>query len=349
MMATLKVVCGALDEFTEGQIVLRGVIHPASLPGLLKPDYQRETLRKATIEGLMDAFRSGGRVPDVELAVRGERYGCTDSGRTYTITGDVYIIDGLQRISAARQFASEGDGKPLVGAMIHFGTTEEWERERFDILNMRRTRLSPNVLLRNRTAQCPSLRRLYDLCQDESFVLYQRVSWSQYMRREELLTALSFLKTVMRLHSKFGAGRYHVVPALWQALPPMMSSVGQSVMVENVSAFFELLDSAWGIRSILYKDRATHLKSGFLFALADVISSYPAFWTGKSLRIDRDLQKKIGQFGLHDPNVRVLACSTSSIGLLSRLIVDHINSGKRTRRLVAPDPYQGGVRREAYG
>ena len=190
--------------------MLRGVIDPASLGGLLKPDYQRETLRKATIEGLMEAFRRRlGRVPDVELAVRGERYGCTDSNGTYTITGDVYIIDGLQRISAARQFVSDG-GKPLVGAMLHFGTTEEWERERFDILNMRRTRLSPNVLLRNRAAQCPSLRRLYDLCSDESFVLCQRVSWSQYMRREELLTALSFLKTVMRLHSKFGAGRYGV-------------------------------------------------------------------------------------------------------------------------------------------
>ncbi len=344
-MTPLKILSGALDELTEGQIVLRGVIDPASLNGLLKPDYQRETLRKAKIEELMDAFRSTtGRVPDVELAVRGETYGCTDSGGTYTITGEVYIVDGLQRISAARQVAHEG-GNPLVGAMIHFGTTESWERERFDILNMCRTRLSPNVLLRNRTAQCPSLKRLYDLCQDESFALYQRVTWSQYMRREELLTALTFLKTVMRLHSQFGAGRYVAVPGLWQALPPMMSSVGAETMVENVKAFFQFLDSAWGIRGILYKDRATHLKSGFLFALADVISAYPEFWSGKSLRIDRDMQKKISQFGLHDPNVRAMACSTSSIGLLSRLIVDHINSGRRTRRLAAP-AYQGGIRRE---
>jgi len=127
IMTSLKVLSGALDELTEGQIVLRGVIDPASLGGLLKPDYQRETLRKATIEGLMSAFRDGaGRVPDVELAVRGERYGCTDSGGTYTITGDVFIIDGLQRISAAKHFAADG-GKPLVGAMIHFGTTEEWK------------------------------------------------------------------------------------------------------------------------------------------------------------------------------------------------------------------------------
>jgi hypothetical protein len=344
-MTALKVLSGALDELTEGQIVLRGVIDPASLTGLLKPEYQRETLRKSTIEGLMEAFRDGaGRVPDVELAVRGEQYGCTDSDGTYTISGDVYIIDGLQRISAARQFAS-GGGKPLVGAMIHFATTEAWERDRFDILNMRRTRLSPNVLLHNRTAQCPSLHRLYQLCSEESFVLYQRVSWSQYMRREELLTALSFLKTVMRLHSKFGAGRYATLPGLWQALPPMMSTVGHNTMVENIKKFFELLDVAWGIRNILYKDRATHLKFGFLFALADVISAYPAFWSGKSLRIDSDVQKRIGQFGLHDPSIRAMACSTSSIALLSRLIVDHLNSGKRTRRLVGPDAFQGGTRR----
>ncbi len=343
-MTPLKILSGALDELTEGRIVLRGVIDPASLGGLLKPDYQRETLRKAKTEELMEAFRSSsGGVPDVELAVRGERYGCTDANGTYTITGDVYIIDGLQRISAARHFVSDG-GKPLVGAMIHFATTEEWERERFEILNMRRTRLSPNVLLHNRAAQCPSLHRLCDLCFDESFALCQRVSWSQYMRREELLTALSFLKTVMRLHSKFGAGRYLHVSGIWQALPPMMSSVGHATMIENVKMFFQLLDSAWGIRKILYKDRATHLKSGFLFALADVISEYPEFWSGKSLRIDRDMQKKIGQFALSDPNVRAMACSGSSIAFLTRLIVDHINAGKRTRRLVAPQPFRGGTR-----
>jgi len=349
IMTSLRILSGALDVLNGDQIVLRGVIDPASLGGLLRPDYQRETLPKSTIEGLMEAFRNGsGRVPDVELAVRGGRYGCTDSGGTYTITGDVYIIDGLQRISAARQFAYDG-GRPLVGAMIHFGTTEHWERERFRILNMQRSRLSPNVLLRNQASECPSLRLLCDLCTDESFVLYQRISWSQHMRREELLTALTFLKTAMRLHSKFGAGRYVSVSGIWQALPHLMANVGHAAMIENIRTFFELLDATWGIRGILYKDRATHLKGAFLAALADVISEYPAFWLEKRLRIDRDLQKKIGQFGLNDPNVRAMACSGSSIGLLSRLIVDHINSGKRTRRLVTPDPFQGGIRRAVCG
>ena len=60
-MTPIKVLSGALDELTEGQIVLRGVIDPASFRGLLKPDYQRETLRESTIEGLMKAFRDGDR------------------------------------------------------------------------------------------------------------------------------------------------------------------------------------------------------------------------------------------------------------------------------------------------
>lgn len=345
-MTPLRILSGALDELSEGQIVLRGVIDPETFSALERPAYQRETLAKPTIAGLMEAYRDGAsRVPDVELAVRGERYGCTDVKGTYSITGSVFIIDGLQRISAARQFVSEG-GRPLVGAMVHFGTTEQWERERFRILNMRRTRLSPNVLLRNNAAERPSLRRLRQLCSDDSFALCQRVSWSQHMRREELLTALTYLKTVTRLHSRFGAGRYVDVAGICQAIPPMMANVGHATMIENVKTFFELLDAAWGVRGILYKDRATHLKGAFLAALADVISEYPAFWSGKSLRIDRDMQKKIGQFPLGEPSVRTMACSTASIGLLSRLIVDHINAGKRTRRLLAPDPFRGGTRRE---
>lgn len=245
-MTPLRILSGALDELSEGQIVLRGVIDPETFSALERPAYQRETLAKPTIAGLMEAYRDGaGRVPDVELAVRGERYGCTDVKGTYSITGSVFIIDGLQRISAACQFVSEG-GRPLVGAMVHFGTTEQWERERFRILNMRRTRLSPNVLLRNNAAECPSLRRLRQLCSDDSFALCQRVSWSQHMRREELLTALTFLKTVTRLHSRFGAGRYVDVAGICQAIPPMMANVGHATMIENVKAFFEVLDAAWG-------------------------------------------------------------------------------------------------------
>jgi uncharacterized ParB-like nuclease family protein len=59
------------------------------------------------------------------------------------------------------------------------------------------------------------------------------------------------------------------------------------------------------------------------------------------LRIDRDVARKIGKFPLNEPSVRAMACSGSNLLFLTRNIVDHINSGKRTRRLVEPAPYQG--------
>jgi len=343
---TLKIVSGALDEMTDGEIVLRGVIDPASLDGLLTPLYQREELRDATIEKLVKALRNRKRFPDVDLAVRGDHYGCTDDRKgTYTITGSVYIVDGLQRTTAARRVLREG-GHPLLGTMVHFATTEDWERGRFLDLNQNQKRVSPNVVLRDHAADYAVLKRLHQLCSDESFVLCERISWQQFMRREELLTAVTFLKTAMRLHGRFGAGRHPGITNMCEALAPMAANVGTTTMVENVKTFFDLLDSAWGIRGILHKDRATHLRVGFLSALADVFSEYDVFWNGKTLRIDRELRKKIGQFPLREPNIDAMARSgagaTSS--LLRRLIVDHINSGKRTRRLDKPDPYRGGMR-----
>lgn len=343
---TLKIVSGALDETTEGEIVLRGVIDPVSLDGLLTPQYQREELRDSTIEKLVKALRNRKRFPDVDLAIRGEHYGCTDDRKgTYTLTGPVYIVDGLQRITAARRLLREG-GQPPIGAMLHFGTTEEWERGRFLDLNQNQKRVSPNVVLRDHAADYPVLKRLVQLCSDESFVLCQRISWQQFMRREELLTAVTFLKTTMRLHGRFGAGRNAGISNMCEALAPMAATVGSNMLVENVKTFFDLLDGAWGIRGILHKDRATHLRFGFLSALADVFCEYDTFWNGKALRIDRELKKKIAQFPLREPNIDAMARSGAGAtsALLRRLIVDHINSGKRTRRLDKPDPYRGGTR-----
>jgi len=212
---------------------------------------------------------------------------------------------------------------------------------------MTRLRLSPNILLRNQAADCASLRFLYDLCFNEAFVLSRRVCWSQNMRRtQELLTALTYLKASMRLHSRFGPGRYSGVSQLWQALPSMMDKVGSEPMVENIKTFFGLLDNAWGVKHVLYRDRATHLKPGFLFALADALSDCPSFWNGSRLLIDRDSQKKIARFPVGDPGVKTMACAQSSAGLLGRLMLDHINSGKRAQRPGSDKLHKGGTHRE---
>ncbi len=342
-MDQIQILYGAMEPSSEGHIVLRGVLDPASLWDIAIPAYQRETVRESTIEDLSTAYRGkAGRPPDVELAVRGTLYEITEVDGTFTITGDVFVVDGLQRLSGARVAANRNEA-PRVGATIYFGTTEVWERERFDVLNMSRSRLSPNLLLRNRATQCSWLGRLHALCLDPSFSLYEMVSWAQYMRRDQVMTALTFLKTVMRLHGGFGAGRYASVEELWRVLPFMMADVGQEAMVANIRTFFDLLDSAWGVREVLFKNRATHLKMGFLFALADLFARYPSFWSGPHLRIERDVAQKIGKFPLNEPSVRAMACSGTNLLFLTRNIVDHINSGKRTRRLIEPDLYQAAA------
>jgi hypothetical protein len=126
----------------------------------------------------------------------------------------------------------------------------------------------------------------------------------------------------------------------------MMETVGADIFIENVRTFFDVLDAAWGIRERKIKNRAIHLKSGFLFALADVISDYSEFWDGKALRVYRDTRKKIGQLDLENENIRALAISPSNVALLRSLIVTHINNGRRTRRLSVEEQYRGGTRRE---
>ena len=342
----LKITSGGLELGEGGAIVLRGAIHPESLQGLQAGSYQREELRDSYIEDMMNTMRAGFLLPDVDLGVRGEHYGCTDDKKgAFLITGPVYIIDGLQRITACRRLLQEG-GTPHIGAMVHFATAEAWESNRFDALNQHHIKVSANVLLRNRTATFPALNELYSLCTDESFVLWQRVCWQQFMRREDLLTALTLLRVTMRLHSQFGAGKHSDMKGLCAALGPMSTKVGNKQIAQNMKTFFNLLDGAWGIHGILHKDRATHLCYGFMCALANVLGEHDAFWKGRELQIPRDVAKKVGQFPIKQQNIDAMArgSATATINVLTRLILDHINSGKRTRRLEKPNPFKGGTR-----
>src|SRR3989344_3325912 len=145
---SIKVRHAALDEF-DGQIVLRGRIDPVSLGDLKVGPYQRELLPKSKIGDLKTAFKDpSGSVPDLDLGMRGGNFSIdkkapTEHGEVLILHDPVFIIDGLQRTTAAKELLLEGC-EARIGAMIHFGTTEEWEQKRFYTLNVARTRLSPN-------------------------------------------------------------------------------------------------------------------------------------------------------------------------------------------------------------
>jgi hypothetical protein len=110
--------------------------------------------------------------------------------------------------------------------------------------------------------------------------------------------------------------------------------VGKQVMRDNTKMYFEVLDSAFGVRRVAFKQGASYMKSGFLLSLARVFSNHEDFWRGEKLFVEAPLLRKIAQFPYSDPQIVQLASSGGKgPDILYVLMVDHINSGKRTRRL----------------
>lgn len=334
---SVKVVSGMLDldrdESGEEYIILRGVIDPTSLERLQVDDYQREQLAAPKIERIKEGIRNRG-VPDIVLGMRGEKY-LEREGAMY-LQDPVYIIDGFQRVTAAMSLMGEADGiLPRLGVKLHFGTDYEFEKELFDKLNLEQTRLSGNVTLRNRRSTNPTMEALYKLTADKGFAMKDQICWGQNMRRGELISAVTYIKVAAMLHSHAGPGRSSGVVELAEGLKKIMGNVGQRKLVENVRIYFEIIDMCWGIRRVHYRGGATYLKSGFLLQLARVFSDHAVFWKDDLLTVDRTVQRKLSQFPISDPEVMRLS-STGGMAneLLYQLLVNHINSGRRTHRLV---------------
>ena len=99
--------------------------------------------------------------------------------------------------------------------------------------------------------------------------------------------------------------------------------------------FFQDINDIWGITNVTFKGKATFLKYGFLGALAQVLSDYRQFWTGERLYIKQDYKRKLATFPLNDPTVMQLGSIGRDTNLvLKRLLIDHLNKGRRTGRLV---------------
>jgi hypothetical protein len=327
----IKLTHAALDDDETGQIILRGVIDPASLGYLKVDDYQREVLPPSRIKNLALAIQANS-VPDIDLGMRGGSY--DNDNEVFYLKNPTYIIDGLQRVAAARQLINTGV-QPRLGALIHFNTTKEWERERFKMLNVSRVKLSPSVLLRNLRPVNPAIDMLFNLCLDSKFALYNKVSWQQRMSRDQLLGALGLLKVASRIHLRFGMqlsqSNYE---KLAYAFDKLVKRAGRTTVRDNIKVFWDIVDECWGVRMVAFKEQAPQLKGNFLAALTEVIGSHVDFWDDNKLVMPADLRKKMTQFPITDPQVQQLAGSGgSSRKILYELMLRHLNSGKRTRRL----------------
>jgi hypothetical protein len=332
---TVRILHGALDE-EAGDIVLRGRIDPDSLDALMVDDYQREVQPLSTINGIMKGFKAGAAVPDIHLSLRGSHV--TDNGSTYTLRDPVYIVDGLQRVSAAKHFRFQG-GVPRLGATVYFDKSKEWEVDHFKTLNVDLTKLSSNVMLRNMREQFPVVATLYSLTEeDNQFVLKGRVCWKQRKMREHLVTSVTLLKVVGALHSHLGSGLSGRIFELAPGVEKIMERVGRNIFRANIRTFFELLDNCFGLRVIAFTEGACQIRSTFMMTLARVLSDHLTFWRedDKKLFIEAQLIRKFKGFPIQDPTVQQLSgAGGQAEKLLYQLMVEHFNRGKRTQRLRA--------------
>lgn len=337
---SIKLTNAAIDIFntpTGESIIIRGVIDPGSLSEIKSDSYQREIGTSSKIGALAKAFKES-TVPDVELGMRGNKTRASDNGTVYHLQDETYVIDGLQRISGARYLMqTEPGAQPRVGCVVHLDTTFEWELERFRILNAERSKLAGSVLLRNQTGASKAVFMLHNLCGDKSFVLADRICWQQKMLRNHILSAVTFIKVCGMLHARFGPARGNRIPEMVDSMDKMVETLGQTAMRSNIKAFFDLLDRCFGLRIITFSHGAAQVKGTFLLSFADLFTQADEFWRNGKLFVSADLEAKIRKFPIQDPEVARLAGSSGKAKhIFMGLLLEHINSGKRTKRISLP-------------
>jgi hypothetical protein len=327
----IKIAKAALADWGNDHIILRGVIDPASLAALKVGNYQRGA-QPRNVRGIMQGFTHAGGVPDIELGMRGLSF--TQAEGNFLLYDPIYIIDGLQRREAALDVLKNGI-QPKLGVRIHFDTTEPWERKRFELLNANRTKVSSSVLIRNLAADNSAIKMLKDLSLDPFFPLANRVSWDQRMKTGQFVHGGMFLKTIAQIHHRLAPGlassRYTEMSA---GLEELMGRVGRTVLRDNITQFWEIIDECFNVRGVEVASAAPHLKSGFLSVLAKIFADHQNFWNDTNLTVSSDLRRKLALFPINDPNIsRLCGASGQTQVWLYYQIVDHINHRKRSRRL----------------
>lgn len=331
----------SLDTFNNAA-VLRGVIDSRSLADLKTDTYQRELLPALSRRNILTGFRSGHKIPDVELGMRGDNFQF-EAGNTGALLFDpVYIIDGQQRIKTAIEHLAAEDARPVrLGTTIHFNTTPAWEMHQFQVLNQWQLKVSARVLLRNDRDKYPAVGLLHALtCADRDFVLYNRVCWEQNMRRQNLMSATTVMYALLRLHS-------HIVPGLMSSLNQaeemsniLVEKLGVLLIKQNVKSLFDLIDGCWGMKNIHFKGGAAYVKRGFIETLARLLSDHPVFWRdGTRLEVTAPWRRKLATFPITDPEIlRLSGASGAARTTLYLHLLAHLNSGKRAHRLVSRHP-----------
>lgn len=333
------------NENGEEEIVIQGFLDIEGVKLLQVGPYQREILAPITKGGrtnsIEKAVRNGKRLQAIVCGMRGED--TRVSGNEILLKNDVFVIDGLQRISGMKAVASQDEALAetmRIGAEVRLNTTQKSEAELFHILNTQRTPMSPNVIFRNKKETNPAIGTLFGLSgSDKTFALYGRVSWKQRMTREELVSALTLVKVAQALHRhveiEFARGVGKGNEAMASAVERMAQAVGLRVFRENVHTFFEVIEDCWGVRNVAYTTVNTQLRSNFLMTVARLFSEHTNFWEGDRLVVPTIMRKSMASFPIRDPEIaRMAAAGNMTLPLLMGYLIKHIEKGKRVNKLV---------------
>jgi hypothetical protein len=333
----VRILKPSLDDVGR-QTVLRGIIDNDSLKDLRTDYYQRELMPESNRRDIITALENNTQLPDIELGMRGQTF-TMPSSSLVTLEDPTYIIDGLQRVGSLLSHLAEfPTAKNRLGAIIHIGTTADWERERFHILNSSRIKVSVNKLLHNLQNDCAALATLHGLSKAEpDFVLHNRVCWRQRVARDHLITAANFIKVSLRLHAHLAPTRSAMnVDGLITASTRVADRIGLAMMRENTRRFWSTIDELWGVKNLTSRD-VPYLRGTFLSVLSDIFCNHTDFWAQPNeakFVVPYQLKNKLKIFPIYDPEViRLSGASGKAMEALYFIILTHINSGKRTQRL----------------
>lgn len=343
----IRLLAAGMSERPNGEIIAQGFLDIDSMLSLKVDDYQREVLINTTKgrgkSSLQRAIKEGAALPSIVLGMRGQRF--IDHGGDMTLECPTFIIDGLQRISALMQFAEEHPDRRdelRIGAEVRFDTNKATERDLFEILNIRRTPVSPNIILRNMKDTSKSVLTLYGLSKsDTSSILYGRVQWQQRMGRGELFSATTLARVATSLTPSasvkqrgFSSGNLMNIVS---SLETKADNLGIKSFRENISTFFNLIEECWGIKNVIYSKMAPHLKGNFMIVLAGMLAQHQNFWddSGKHLVINAQEKRKLAQFPITDFEIsRLASAGNSAMPILFNYLVDHYNKGRHKNKLV---------------
>lgn len=334
----------SIDEAVyEGNPVLRGVIDTDCLKDLrIDPAYQREYLSNTTRKYIMRALIDRQRLPDIELGMRGENWEFDKSGADIVLLKDpVFIIDGQQRRGTILEYLTNNNAKTIrQGAIIHFNTKMEWERERFQALNLHQTRVSSSLLLRNLRSMNNGIATLYGLTvADQKFPLVNRVGWAQSRGTKDLVTSTLYIKLILILHGHIGSGIVATsVASMSLGCTRLVELTGLETIRNNTKTFWDSIETIWGIKD-LQRPGATWMKASFLTAYANVLSDHRDFWQNSTkLTISAQTINKLKTFPINDPEIKMLAASSGvAHRTLQFHIITHLNHNMTTKLSQRPN------------